>query len=419
MKKSLLAVNAFILCILLTLLTGCLKDSCRNTYTIYVPIYKTLTEVRQEMKSTTPQELKQTGKLYVYGKYIFLNEVDKGIHVIDNGNPLSPRNISFIPIPGNVDLAVKGSYLYADSYSDMVVFDISSPTQVKAHKFINNVFPFRNSYYWGNTTNPDEVQVVVGFNKRDTTVDCETYRYWNNCINCAFETANGARFYAAAQPTGIGGSMARFSVVNDYLYTVSTSELYSFDISDASSPSKTSQRQLGNWFIETIYPFQDKLFIGSNNGMLIYDIANPSEPSYVSQFGHVRSCDPVITDGQHAYVTLRSGTQCQGFTNQLEVLNVSNLTQPSLVKTYSMTNPHGLSKDGHLLFICDGKDGLKVYDASDASQLKQINRINGLETYDVILQNKVAIVVAKDGLFQYDYSDPTNIRLLSKLSITK
>ena len=30
-----------------------------------------------------------------------------------------------------------------------------------------------------------------------------------------------------------------------------------------------------------------------------------------------------------------------------------------------MTNPHGLTKDNNLLFICDGKDGLKMYDAAD------------------------------------------------------
>lgn len=398
-------------------LTGCLKDSCKNTYTIYAPVYKSLTQVRKEMKSTSPQELQQTGKLYIYGKYIFLNEVEKGIHVIDNTNPAAPRNISFIPIPGNVDLAVKGDYLYADSYTDLVVFDISTPTQVKAHQFISNVFPFRSNFYWGNTTNPDEVQVVVGYNRRDTTVDCETYQYWNNCTNCAFETANGARFYAA-RPSGIGGSMARFTVVNDYLYTVSTADLYAFNISDAAAPHKTSQMYLDGWFIETIYPFQDKLFIGSNNGMMIYDITAPAAPTFVSRFGHILSCDPVIADGQHAFVTLRTGTQCRGGGNQLEVLNISNLTQPTLVKTYSMTNPHGLSKDGHLLFICDGRDGLKVYDASDVNALKQVHKIGGLETYDVILQNKIAIVVAKDGLYQYDYADPSNIKLLSKLSIS-
>jgi hypothetical protein len=416
MKQLTLTVNTIAFCLLMAF-TSCVKDNCTSTYKIYEPIFQSLSQVRASMKSTVPQDLKQTGKLYIYNNYIFLNERDKGIHIIDNTNPSSPRNISFIPIPGNVDLAVKGNYLYADSYSDMVVFDISTPTQVTAKKFINNVFPFRGGFYWGNTTNPDSLKVVVGYTERDTTIACETYRYWNNCANCMYASADGpAR--NASQPTGMGGSMARFSIVNDYLYTVSTNELYSFDISDASNPNKTSQKQLGSWLVETIFPFKDKLFIGSNNGMMIYDIATPSSPTYISQFAHVRSCDPVITDGQNAYVTLRSGTQCQGFTNQLEILNISNLLQPNLVKTYSLTNPHGLSKDGNLLFICDGKDGLKVYDAKDINQLQLLKRIEGIETYDVILQNRIAIVVAKDGLYQYDYSDINNIKQLSKVSIT-
>jgi hypothetical protein len=419
MKRMAIAVKLFSLLVILASLSSCLKDDCKSTYTIYEPIYQSLTKVRESMKSMAPQILQQTGKLYIYGKYIFLNEVDKGIHIIDNSNPSSPKNISFIPIPGNVDLAVKGNYLYADSYSDMVVFDISTPTQVTAKKFINNTFPHRGYYYYtSGTTNADSIQVVVGYNKRDTTVNCDTYQIWRECASCYYATAGGDRFYAS-QPSGVGGSMARFSIVNDFLYTVTHNELYAFNITDAANPNQVSKKQLGNWNIETIYPFQDKLFIGSNNGMMIYDITAPAAPSFISQFSHVRSCDPVITDGQHAYVTLRSGTQCQGFTNQLEVLDVTNLAQPRLVKTYSMTSPHGLSIDEDLLFICDGSDGLKVYDAKNVNELQLLKKIGGSETFDVILQNKMAMVVAKDGLYQYDYSNKDNIRLVSKISISK
>jgi len=399
-------------------LTGCLKDTCKSTYTIYQPIYKTLTQVRSEMKSSQPVALEQTGKLYLYGNYIFLNEVNKGIHIIDNSNPKAPKNISFINIPGNVDLAVKGSYLYADSYADMIVFNISNPNDVKAGKIIEKVFPDRSHYYLNNSNNPDSIQVIVGYNTRDTTVDCETYRVWANCPTCVFTSSDGGQFYAAPT-TGIGGSMARFTIVNDFLYTVTNHELFSFDVSNEANPLQTHKAALGNWGIETIYPFKNNLFIGSNNGMYIYSLSNPSAPSYVSQFSHVRSCDPVIADDYHAYVTLRSGTQCQGFINQMEVLNITQLSQPKLVKTYQMTNPHGLSKDDDLLFVCDGKDGLKIYNAADASNIKLIKTITGIETFDVILNNKVAIVVAKDGLHQYDYSNINNIKHLSKLSIRK
>ncbi|HWJ29321.1 MAG TPA: hypothetical protein VNS32_22465 [Flavisolibacter sp.] len=417
MYKRLLA-----LCLLIALcFQSCLKDSCRNTYTIYRPIYKNLSQIRSEMKSEAPKPLSATGKIYVYGNYIFLNEAYTGIHIIDNANPASPKNIGFIPIPGNVDMAVKGNYLYADCFSDIAVFNISDPAHIKPERFLNNVIK-ENGYYWGNSTNPDSVMILAGYTKKDTTVDCETYNRWRNCANCGIFYSANAVFLTAAPnssgQTGQAGSMARFGIVNNYLYGVSYSKLYSFDITDPSQPRAVSDITVNNG-IETMYPFKDKLFLGSTNGMFVYDLSNPASPSSLGQFSHVRSCDPVITDGQYAYVTLRSGTACQGFTNQLDVLDVSSLSSPTMVKTYSMTNPHGLSKDGDLLFICDGKDGLKVYDARKKEDLKLIKTLDGMETYDVITLGRTAIVVAKDGLYEFDYSDKGNIHQVSKISISK
>ena len=98
-------------------------------------------------------------------------------------------------------------------------------------------------------------------------------------------------------------------------------------------------------------------------GLFIYDISNGAAPVNEGQFMHARACDPVVADNDYAYVTLRSGTFCSGIDNELDVINIQ-YSFPSLVKIYPMTNPHGLSKDGNLLFVCDGKDGLKIYDAS-------------------------------------------------------
>ena len=92
----------------------------------------------------------------------------------------------------------------------------------------------------------------------------------------------------------------------------------------------------------------------------------------------MQSCDPVIADEKYAYVTLRTGTTCNGVNNRLEILDIANINSPSLVKTYEMTNPHGLSKDGNLLFVCDGANGLKVYNASDVNNLKLITRMKEL-----------------------------------------
>jgi hypothetical protein len=82
-----------------------------------------------------------------------------------------------------------------------------------------------------------------------------------------------------------------------------------------------------------------------------------------------------------------------------------------------MTNPHGLAKDGNYLFICDGKSGLKLFDASVPTSPKLVKTVSGIETFDVIAFGGLAIVVAKDGLYQFSYSTRDNVTQLSKLSI--
>ncbi|HYK57417.1 MAG TPA: hypothetical protein VEV15_13195, partial [Flavisolibacter sp.] len=222
----------------------------------------------------------------------------------------------------------------------------------------------------------------------------------------------------SAAPYGVGGSMARFTIASNRLYTVGYSDLDVFNITNAANPVNTARKTMG-WNIETIYPFMDKLFIGSQSGMFVYSISNPDNPVQTGQFNHVRSCDPVIADTKYAYVTLRSGTACQGFTNELDILSLNNFMNPALLKVYNLTNPHGLSKDGTTLFICDGQAGLKIYDAADVMNLKMLKQIEGIETYDIIALNGNALVVAKDGLYQYDYSNLSNIKLLSKITISK
>jgi hypothetical protein len=136
-------------------------------------------------------------------------------------------------------------------------------------------------------------------------------------------------------------------------------------------------------------------------------------------FTHALACDPVIADDTHAYVTLRSGTNCRATINQLDVIDINNLQSPFLIKSYALTNPHGLSKEGNLLFVCDGKDGLKIYDATTPSNLKLIKQFAGFEAYDVIAWNNNALVVTKTALLQFDYSNANNIQQRSSIAIQK
>lgn len=422
MKKFYKAESKIILtAIILFSFSSCMKDKITRTYQISTPVYEVLTKIRQSIKSQPAAAIANTGKITVIGNYIFLSEPNKGIHVIDNSIPSSPKNVSFINIPGNNDIAVAGNTLYADAYGDLVTFDISNPLNVSAKNFAINVFPDNAYYYLGNTTNPDSINVIVGWVTRDTTVDYDPgnsiYTYpvmYNNCSYCAAMPAF-ANAASGNTNTGTNGSMARFSIVNNFLYTVDYSDLNTFDISQRMNPAFSSKVQV-DYHVETIYPLKDKLFVGTNNGMYMYDISSsPSTPSLLGEFTHVRGCDPVIADKTYAYVTINDSSACLGFNNELQIVNIQDLSNSFLVKSYQLVHPVGLSKDGDNLFICDGKDGLKIYNAADVNNLQLIKQLKDAEVYDVVTGNGLAIVVGKDGLYQYDYSDMSNIHLISKL----
>jgi hypothetical protein len=420
-KKLTVEMLSFLLIIAMLGMTACVKNSCKqtHTYTYFEPVYKTKAEVRANIKSNPARPVETPGKIYIRGNFIFLNEIDKGVHVIDNTDPSAPKNIAFIDIPGNVDMAVKGNILYADMYADLVAIDITDPNNVKEEKIVDGVFPER---YWGGGFVAARDAMVVDWIRKDMTVteSCEQQgrTILNDRTDIFFAPMANNSAAASPSPVGVGGSMARFTIVDDYMYAVNSHNLLSISLVNPVDPVLKENMSAG-FDIQTIYPFKNYLFLGSMGGMYIFDISNPSTPVAKSNFAHATACDPVISDGDYAYVTLRAGTNCGPTADELLVIDVHDLLAPSLLKTYSMTSPHGLAKDDDLLFICDGKDGLKAYDASDVKNLHLISTVGGMETYDVIAMHKVALVVAKEGLFQYSYADPANIRLLSKISINK
>jgi hypothetical protein len=224
---------------------------------------------------------------------------------------------------------------------------------------------------------------------------------------------------------GKGGSMARFTVKGDYLYTVSSDTLKIFDITNAANPKYSPSRDIRVGFdIETIFPMDTLLFIGARSGMFVYDISEPRFPQRLSQVSHITSCDPVVAQGDYAYVTLNTNTTGCGrnINNVLNVYDVSKPLNPVLKKTVEMRGPTGLGIDGTKLFVCDA--GLKIFDVSDPLKIKQtddsvdMEEVNIRAAYDVIPVNGLLILVAKEGLFQFDYSGE-KLKYVSKIEIQK
>lgn len=215
---------------------------------------------------------------------------------------------------------------------------------------------------------------------------------------------------------GKGGSMARFTFLKGYLYVVDEGSLKTIDISQADNPKVLSEISL-DVTVETIYPYENYLFLGTVFGMYIYSLENGPVPQFLSVFEHAYACDPVIVVNNTAYVTLRSNTDCATGPDRMEVVDVTNLSYPRLLKTIDMMNPHGLAASDTLLFVGEGSNGLKVFNIKDRANPIEFDYFEDIPTYDIITNysRKELIITGENGVYQYNYQKPDSIYQLSHI----
>jgi len=389
------------------------QDEVSSTYTYrtMVPVYLAMSDVRARQIVIEPgQDLENPGKIYIYGDYLLINEPQEGIHILDNTNPAAPVNLNFIPIQGNVDLAVNSNMLYADNFVDLLVFDISNIRSIKQVERVKDVF---NHMYSNSDTG-----IILTF--KDSVITSEAGRGFErgNVFFTNSSLSFASNFSGVAQSYGQGGSMARFTLMGGHMYAVDDRSLRVFDVKDPARPKHLQNIDLG-WGIETIFPFKNNLFIGSTTGMHIYDASKPSNPTKMSVFEHLRACDPVVVNEDYAFVTLRSGNNCWDAINELQVVDIENLRAPKLVKAYPMLNPHGLALTGNHLYIAEGRHGLKSFNVADVTRIdkNQLEFLQSMKSVDIIPGPKSLIVIGPDGVCQFDYSTPNKLKPLSCIDV--
>jgi hypothetical protein len=409
------------------------KDKFTEQYLELEPVYMGYQEFRMSVKMVTQQDLAKPGKIYTKDAYLFINERMKGIHVYNNANPASPQYVGFINIPGNVDIVVRNNVMYADSYIDLVAIDITNPAQAKEVGRIKGIFPYSvppsddTSYRQGQVD--DTKGVVVGWNVKTVRKEINNanypiypiyYGYSLNTKMDALSSSSAPGSSTTGSAAGVGGSMARFGLTGNNLVAVDNHTYYNVNLSDANNPKLESQSQI-NWGIETMFLYSKYMFLGTTTGMLIYDLSDLNKPTYISSFWHATGCDPVVVENNTAYVTIRGGNICGSNINRLDVLDVTNVLKPKLIRSYNMDNPYGLGISGDILFVCDGTSGLKVYDASDPWLISEhiLASFPKIQAYDVIPLGTSLLMIGNDGFYQYDYSNVNNIKQISSILVKK
>jgi hypothetical protein len=413
--------------ILLTSLSSCLKDDCERevTYIQSTPIYKTKTEIRLgEPITEAPRDLLDPVQFYYYKEHIFISERGQGIHIIDNTHPENPQPVSFLSIEGAENMAIKNDILYVNNYVDLLTIDVSNPKSTSLMGRTNDIF----EPIWEDVNNGDVI--LVGYDLEEVTemMDCDGFKGLRNrgglfFTDEAFALSADVGSSISNGPVGVGGSMARFTIIGDFLYAVSNTALDVVSLEAPTNPTYVNTVDLG-WGIETIFPYGDKLFIGSNSGMFIFDNADPAAPTQLSVFQHARACDPVFVKDEYAYVTLRSGNMCDGFINQLDLIDISDLTNPKLIESFPMHNPHGLTIRNDHLILCEGDRGIKAFDISEPEILdeKLLDEYQGLHAFDAISlpgEAPITVIIGEDGFYQFMFNEAQGFELLSQIETKK
>lgn len=410
--KNLLHISYLFLAIFT--LFSCNSDDYEGQYKILVPVIEDMNVLRNNIAIHTARSTSaEDGKIYVTSQYLFYIAQESGIHIFDNSNPESPQNIAFIEIPGVHDIAIKNNFLYADNYVDLVVFDIANLNQIQQIQTLENVINFYAEFFteeydgfdYSSYENWTQNNIVTGYRIERRASIPENYEYLADGENGVPGMSNGT-----------GGSYAKFQINNNALYTTDSWRINVFDITTPDNTSFVNYYLPEGWVgqFETMYKLKNFLFIGSTQGMAVFDATNEFNLHYVSDFSHATGCDPVVANEDFVYLTIRGGNTCGAVDSQVNVINIQDITAPYLMSSYLLDEPYGLGIHYQTIYVGTGENGLKIFDASNPEQLILMNELS-VNSYDVIPLYDRLIVVGGQKITQFAYGDNFTLEEISSI----
>lgn len=195
---------------------------------------------------------------------------------------------------------------------------------------------------------------------------------------------------------GQSSSKSTFAIANNQLYVMDQANVGVFDLNNGRDIAKIQTLSLGRRDGETLFNHQGShLLVGKQSGVDILEINNQGKIKHIAEHSHLTACDPVITQGERAFITISSGERCRTGVNRLEVLDISNMKSPRLIYQKNMASPQGLAISGNNLFICDTKQGLQRFTIIDNGEGFDLEAgyISDYFTCDDIIINQDTLVL--------------------------
>ncbi len=355
---------------------------------------------------STPAVRVDFGKIYLTPTHLYVGEMYQGINIYDVRDPAAIRSVGYVPLEGNLDVVGTGTVMYADNYEDLLVFDCTDPAAPVVIDSLQKVFTGH--------TKPQPIVYGVSENTYGGSSGCSGSDGCGTAPPQYDMTDGGRNTGGSGGASGQSGSMSRFAIVDHYLYCIDVANLVVFDIIQPRAPKLVGKVSIG-FGIETLFPYENYLFIGSQTGMFIFDARDVRLPIKVSEFRHARACDPVVVEGERAYVTLRNGTRCGESENELHIVDIADVKSPMLIASHGLDGPQGLSVRNSMVIVCDAND-VKILDVRNEKAPVPVSSIPVANGYDVIWSGDLLVIVAPNGLYLYDVADPAQPRQLAMVS---
>ncbi|WP_460219228.1 hypothetical protein [Psychroserpens sp. MEBiC05023] len=139
--------------------------------------YEPVIMQRSEFETTTtlqltPEVIVNSGKIYVKDNYIFINEQNKGFHIINNSDPSNPQNVAFLNVLGSSDLTIKGNSIYVNNATDLLAITLDPQAgTMEITKRVPNAFPQINSPFGNLFYDLEADEIIVDWTFSDSTND--------------------------------------------------------------------------------------------------------------------------------------------------------------------------------------------------------------------------------------------------------
>ena len=340
----------------------------------------------------TSPDLRSLVSMSLEGSRLLVSDVGVGIHVYDVSDPSAPVEKLVVPLGDNRSTASRGDVVYANDRDAILAIKLGADDSYEIVHTLRGYSSPDEPPVWG----PDVID------SRD------------NGFGCGCSDEEQPVYAAAPPPTSTGSSYATFALIDEFLYYVDGFTLVTMDVVDPEAPEEITRQPVG-WEIETLFPTATHLFIGGTRGMYIYDRTRPWKPEYVSEVQHFRACDPVVVEGDVAYVTLRGGNRCGETESVLLCIDIADVTKPRVMGRKDVLTPWGLTVDQSMLYVSTGSNGFELFDVTTPATPQRVKQWTHGTTRDFIWAGTTLYVMGDNDISIYDATDPAAPVLLSRI----